>query len=703
MRVLPLMVVSLALVLPGCGGDDGDATGNDGPLIVYPDADEDTIMDHHEMVLTLSEEETTGTDMPSPEGDGEAEGTDIEEDPAYMTEDLDADGTPNYLDIDSDQDGISDMVEAGDLDLFTLPVDTDLDGIPNFLDLDSDGNCLSDATEGEPDLDGDGLGDFTDRDNDGDGILDIYEIGPDCGILDSDGDGTPDFEDSDSDGDGIADLWEGGVTDFSDEPVDTDGDGIPDYLDLDSDGDGLLDADEGGGGELWEAPRDTDGDGIFDFVDTDSDGDGLSDEDEVNLYGTDPLSDDTDGDGFTDGAEVLTGNDPMDPTDIIDGVYVVVPERTDVDEEFEFTLSVQMGDIAIVLDTTGSMQTTLNAMASEFSTIVTDLSSTIPDAEYGVATFDDYNYGGALFGMGNGQDRPFILRDQVTSDVTAVQNTLSNIPLHGGVDWPESSGEAIYQTLAGTGYDQNCNGSYDAATDVRPFLSDPADVFGGAGGQGYNPALPGGDTLGGVGFRPYALPIVVYATDADMRYAGGPYPTPGGCTDASNADIQNAAAAIGAKLIGICVNNAANSFNCTARSTMETIAAQTGSYVDLDGDGVMDQPGELLVYDWSGNNANFRNTIVSAIDDLVNTVQFQEITLEIEGDDQGFVVGIDPAVYYPQGAINGDVINFTLSFRGTDAAAVDDELFQLTLNVLGDGATLLDSLDIWVLVPGVQI
>jgi hypothetical protein len=35
------------------------------------------------------------------------------------------------------------------------------------------------------------------------------------------------------------------------------------------------------------------------------------------------------------------------------------------------------------------------------------------------------------------------------------------------------------------------------------------------------------------------------------------------------------------------------------------------------------------------------------------------------------------------------------------AATDSDQLFQLTLNVVGDGSTLLDTLDIYVLVPGI--
>ena len=675
----------LALALIGCGGSASNQ--DDDPVdLVFPDADGDGIMDNHEVEFSdFAAVEPGGATGSSTDSPG------LEE-PAYLTADEDGDGTPNYEDTDSDGDGIEDSIESGDDDLFTLPADADLDGKPNFLDLDSDNNCIDDTAEGNSDLDGDGLGDFTDLDNDGDNINDSIEIGDSCETPDSDGDGIPDFEDQDSDGDGIADQYEAGNSAFSEEVADTDGDGTPDYLDDDSDGDGVSDSDESGGGPLFQPPRDTDGDGIYDFVDTDSDGDGLTDADEANIYGTDPYNNDSDGDGFTDGAEVIVGADPTDPASVIEGVYVVVPERQDVDELFQFTLNVEMGDIAFLLDTTGSMQGTLNAMTGEFSTITTSLSSAIPDANYGVATYDDYACCG--FGSAPSGDKPFILRHPISDDVGSVQSNLATIPLHYGVDGPESGGEGLYQILSGAGYDENCNGAYDSQHDVLPFLSGVIDPFGGVAGQGYMPAVTGSGLAGGIGFRDFALPIVVYATDNVLRVSPT-YPTPGGCpADATDAMIASAAAAVGAKLIGVCVSG------CGATAQMNGIAAATGSYYDANGDGIVDDP---LVFNWSGSNGAFRNTIVDAITDLVGSVQFSEITLEIEGDDQGFVVGIDPAVYYPVGSISGDVIDFTLEFRGTDAASTTDELFTLTLNVIGDGSILLDSLEIYVLVPGVVI
>ncbi len=691
----PWIVGALALALIGCGGGDG-ASKDDPVDIVFPDADGDGIMDNHEVdfseLASPEATETTGTESST------GTGSDDIAEPAYLTADEDGDGTPNYQDTDSDNDGIEDSIESGDDDIFTLPSDADLDGKPNFLDLDSDDNCIPDETEGASDLDGDGLGDFTDLDNDGDNIKDAIEIGEDCGALDSDNDGTPDFEDQDSDGDGIADQYEGGNNEFSDDVADTDGDGVPDYLDDDSDGDGVSDADESGGGPLFQPPRDTDGDGIFDFADDDSDGDGLTDADEANVYGTDPYNEDSDNDGFTDGAEVIVGADPTDPNSIIDGIYVVVPERTDVEELFQFTLNIEKGDVAFLIDTTCSMGTTVSAMSNQFSAITGLLSAAIPDANYGVATYDDYiPYGNASWG-----DVPFILRHPISSDVMSVQSNLGGVVTHDGGDLPESGGEALYQIMSGAGYDQNCNGVFNSPNDVLPYRTSAASPFGASGPESYMPGVTGTGLLGGAGFRDYALPVVVYATDAFLRVAPS-YATPGGCpADATEAMIASAASNLGAKIIAICVTSPSNACTAAERAQMVGMALQTGSVYDADGDGVATDP---LVFDWSSNsgNANFQTTIVDAITDLVGTVQFSEITLEIEGDDRGFVVGIDPAVYYPTGSVSGDLIEFTLDFRGTDAANTEDELFALTLNVIGDGTVLLDTLDIYVLVPGVQI
>ena len=666
MRLQTLPAV-LALLISCADSKDGagDATDTgEGEITEYDDADGDGIIDGH---------------------DG--------------TGDADEDGVPNYLDTDSDGDGIPDSVESGDSDIATLPIDSDQDGLQDFLDTDSDNNCIFDSEESGDgddvvDSDGDGEYDFADPDNDGDGISDIHEIGLDCGIPDNDADGIPNYMDIDSDGDGIGDKFEAGTSQWEDDPQDTDEDGVPDYLDDDSDGDGLFDSEESGVTSPEEEPRDTDADGDYDFADTDADGDSLPDWDEIHVHGTDAYDADTDGDGYSDGGEIAAGTDPVDPGSIIDGIYVEVPERTGIESNFEFDLRIQMGDVAFLLDTTGSMGGTATAMGNEFSDIVAELSILIPDAEYGFATYDDYAYAG--YGYSSSGDKPFILRQQITDNIAAVQAELTGVPLHFGGDAPESSMEALYQGAKGYGYDQNCNGIYDSATDVQPFLSSADDAFSGAAGQSYSSTDSGGGTIGGFGFRDYALPVLVYATDNELRDPDEGYGVPGGCPlDAGASDVVDAINDLGGYTIGVL----AQAWSTAPLGAMEELAEATGSLADTDGDGVAD---DLLVFEWSGAaTGDFKRTVVDAIEDLINSIRFSRVELEVEGDEWGFVTHIDPPFYdniEPSAGI--DALDFTLNFRGVVAATSEDQLYALTLNVIGDGDILLDTLDIIVVVPG---
>ena len=669
----------VAIALSGCDGGEKGADKEPNQVVSYSDQDGDGIIDFHEGFV-----------------DPDAAVDSADTGPVATSPDTDADGTEDFLDTDSDADGIDDGLEAGDSDALTLPFDSDDDGIADFRDTDSDGNCLSDTQDGQGDLDADGVIDSSDLDDDGDTINDSYEMGDACAVLDSDSDDTPDYQDLDSDGDNVADVYEAGTTAWDSSPADTDQDGTPDYLDLDSDNDGMSDTLEDAVSSPADTPRDTDGDGIIDSADFDSDGDGITDVDEVAL-GTDPRESDSDGDGFTDGAELEAGTDPTDPTSEIDGIYVTVPERTSVEESFEFTLNVEMGDVMFLLDTTCSMTTTLNGVASTFSGIVSSLATTLPDAEYGVGTFDDYPLSSCCGSPGT--DHAFILEQQITDSTSSVQSALSRLSVHNGGDLPESGIEALYQTLTGVGYDMTCNGNYSPSTDVVPFIASGGDLFGGAGGQWYNSSTSGGATGGGAGFRPYALPIVVYATDAQMRdpsssIRGVTAVPSGACHNATAADVVSAASSLGAYLIGISVGGSSTN---SPWAQANELAAATNSYADTDGDGSAD---DKLVFTWSnGSSAALKTTIVDAVTDLVGSLQFSEVTL-VPDDPYGFVVGIDPASYTLSSGVNGQVIDFTLTFRGAVPAQSTDQTYHVALNVIGDGTVLLDTLDIYIVVPG---
>ena len=91
---------------------------------------------------------------------------------------------------------------------------------------------------------------------------------------------------------------------------------------------------------------------------------------------------------------------------------------------------------------------------------------------------------------------------------------------------------------------------------------------------------------------------------------------------------------------------------------------------------------------------------VNAIEDAVSSVQFSSVSLVVDGDENGFVSSISPESYEMSGSPDGETVEFTLNFRGAVAALTEDQIFRVTLNVLGDGTVLLDTLDIYVVVPG---
>ena len=584
-------------------------------------------------------------------------------------DDTGMDDTGEPRDPDADGDGISDEDEGNG------EIDTDEDGTPDSEDDDSDGDGISDADEGSGDTDGDGAGDWVDTDSDDDGIPDADE-----GSSDTDGDGAGDWVDTDSDGDGINDADEGSE--------DTDEDGDADYVDTDSDGDGIGDSDEGfdDDGEL----ADTDGDGIPDFEDTDSDGDSLSDADESTTHGTDPYDADSDDDGSSDGVEVTVGTNPLDPTDVPGDLDVTLLAFGEVVEmEFPLESEVQQVDVAFLIDTTGSMGSTISAIATEFDGIVSDLESSLDDAQYGAATYDDYNYSS----YGGGTDLPFHLDHQISDDSDSVRSVFSTWGPAGGSDGPESGMEGLYQSLSGMGYDQTCDGAFDASTDVLPFLASADDVFGGVGGEAYSEAISGGGERGGYGFRMDSLPVVVYATDNVLRDPEAGYGTPpDACDTAGYSDVVAASEELGARLIAVSKGS-----NSTMLSQMNTLAAATGSLYDADGSGAVD---DNLVVPFVAGSA-FRTTIVGAIEGMLDSVTFSEVTLEVVDDTYGFVTAVDPESYTDVTVGSGGLtLEFDITIEGVVPAMADDQIFVIQLNIMGDGTTLLGTQDLVIVVPG---
>ncbi len=389
---------------------------------------------------------------------------------------------------DYDQDGFPDCLEPGG--------DVDGDGRLACTDDDSDGDGIGDAIEGYADADNDGTPNALDTDADGDGILDNFE-----GDGDPDEDGIPNFLDDDSDGDGAPDIVEYGRQPGSEGgPVDRDADGQPDFLDLDSDGDGLLDADETGCPESTDRTRiDSDGDQVTDLLE--------------ELFGAD-------------------GCDPnVDLTGLVEFYFVLPyldPEQSDT---LEFATAVRAGDVLINIDTTGSMSGQINALKESLSgVIIPGLRSQIENIGVGVSAFEDFpcgSYGGA-------SDSPFDLLQRITTDGATAQAAVDALTLGAGGDGPESGVESLFQAATGLGTD-----------DCQPGLIPPFDPL-----RNYVSGAAEG-TLGGAGFRPGAMPLVVHITDAQTHAAGeGAYPY-----GATRDEATDAMRDIGGRVIGVATNS----------------------------------------------------------------------------------------------------------------------------------------------------
>ncbi len=319
--------------------------------------------------------------------------------------DSDRDGIPDHLDLDSDGDGITDLIEAGAIDINgdgkvdgfrdndndgthdglgpigLVPPDTDMDGANDGVDSDADNDGVPDFAETGSDgvsiidSDDDGIADFRDSDSDNDGINDGVEAGlilgsgsdelpdqdnrdsatgavlftvPPYVLIDTDGDGLHNFRDPDSDNDGIGDADERGEELL---PLDSDSDGKPDYIDTDADNDGIPD--------LFEGNGDSDNDGIVDRLDTDSDNDGLADSFELGLAGID-----SDGDGIIDAYDADSEQSPDQNKDGISDSATVsgsadvdgdgIPDFRDMDSDGDgLTDSIEMGGVLSGVDTDG--------------------------------------------------------------------------------------------------------------------------------------------------------------------------------------------------------------------------------------------------------------------------------------------------------------------------------------------------------------
>jgi hypothetical protein len=117
-------------------------------------------------------------------------------------------------------------------------------------------------------------------------------------------------------------------------------------------------------------------------------------------------------------------------------------------------------DVMFVFDTTGSMGGALTEAKKEIQDAMTQISSSLPDAQFGIAEMRDYssvNFNGfpgiyefdegleAAYEIGSG-NQPWTLKRPITADRSAIAEALASLVASGGGDGPEAYGRALYET-----------------------------------------------------------------------------------------------------------------------------------------------------------------------------------------------------------------------------------------------------------------
>ncbi len=472
-------------------------------------------------------------------------------------------------------------------------------------------------------------------------------------------------------------------------------------------------------------PLDTDGDEVADFRDIDSDADGLLDENETGCpSSTHHLLSDSDADSYSDAAELAVGSDPCDlSSDVFDHVeffFVLEPDNVRR-APLSFSTDLQQVDIHFSMDTTNSMGGEIaNLQGNIRDEIIPEIGSDIPDAAFGISSYRDF----PVSSFGAPTDHPFRLEQRVTLSTSDAQDGANRLVAGGGADGPESGWEALFQIATGLG-----EASW-AAGEIPAFDPDVDSVEGVADGE-----------LGGVGFREGSLPIVVQITDA-TSHAPGDY---GAWVDGGHSRGQavHALNTLAARAIGFV------SGGLSARNELVTLAQDTGALVPacaFDGacglnqcctgvNGSAQTPVEgvcPLVFTVSETGELLSDVGVDAISFLVHGISI-EVTTRVIPDPVALAGGLDTSCFIrsvtPTSAVSpgtcagepeavdlydpvGDLDSFVGVTPGTevffDVVASNDgcveqtlepQAFDATIEVVGDGVTVLDSLRVTIIIP----
>lgn len=418
----------------------------------------------------------------------------------------------------------------------------------------------------------------------------------------------------------------------------------------------------------------------------------------------------------------------------------------------DFGTKVPSLDVFFLMDTTGSMLGEITNLKNALTgTIVPGIQTQIPDTQFGAGAYEDFPvapYGslaGADCGVGGlpTPDQPFHLFQTITNSVALVQTAVGKLstatgPIGCGADTPESGLEALYQVATGQG------------------LTGP--------GPTNVPAHSGG--VGGVGFRPETMPVIVTITDAVSHAPGETatcfaesvnYVGAVGAVAHTRQQAKTALAGICARSVGVASINTGVPASCTGQADLEDLATTTGARVppsawdvgvrppgcaagqcctSNNGTGRAPDANGLcpLVFRTDQTGAGLGNQIVTGIQMLTRFATFgvtserQGGAADIDGNPlptprttadfikavipTGFMLPPPPPIIPPPTFNTTDFFGVTPGTRvNFDVRALNDfvpqtpqpQVFRAVIRVLAGGCTALDQREVLILVPPIPI
>ncbi len=283
-----------------------------------------------------------------------------------------------------------------------------------------------------------------------------------------------------------------------------------------------------------------------------------------------------------------------------DSGTVVVPdtgEDTDTDPP---VVDVPDGkiDVVLIVDEAYVYDCYHADVATHTNDLVAALLDSGANVAIALASFDDYQVSGEWWAATGGL--PYTLLQQLTTDRSLLLAAASGLSLEWGGDGPGTGLEALVQATSGEGYDQDCDGRFDATTDVRPFNARASDAFGGGVTGSAVSTTPGTGPRAGVGFRDGSKRVVVLLAENTFRDRAEGHGLPTGSCAASGMRTTAIDALVAAEASFLGVNAYEfQDIDPALQGQLEEIARSTGSRIDADHDGAIDDVAVLSgSWDW---------------------------------------------------------------------------------------------------------